>query len=126
MSILSIPNTHVNGTPADATDVNENMAAVAAIVNGLLDDDNINLLSEDKVVFDGTGGHDHSGGTAGKVIPLAVNNGAAGLLKYKSGSVSIADGANAAITYSGVAFTATPMIKVTWGSTKSDAQPLGS
>ena len=119
MATLSIPNTFVNGTPADATKVNQNFTDTAAQVNNI---ENANVgaaaaIVESKVAFSGTG-HGHTGGTDGKVlgataVPLAVNNGAQGTMLFKSGTTAaIAFGGYLDITFTGTAFSQSPIIQI--------------
>lgn len=91
MGAITIPNTFVNGTPADATEVNDNFTAITDVVNGSIDGDNISTVPEAQVVF-GDAGHTHEGGTTGANIPvgaaaLAADNGAQGTLLVKTGTV---------------------------------------
>ena len=115
MPTLSIPNIFANRiapgvSPADADKVNANFNAIATLLNGQLDDDNIASIVEASISFDdGNGhahgggsdgkplelaeaaitfnadGHDHSGGSAGAVAAIAVENGAQGTVKVMSG-----------------------------------------
>ena len=72
MATVTIPNTFANGTPADATEVNANFDAITAQVNGGIDDDNVDAISEGNVTFNDSTGHTHSGaGNDGTNIPEA-------------------------------------------------------
>jgi len=91
MADLTIPNSFTNGSPADATKVNENFNDVATAVNNRY---NISDDDEDTITFK-DGGHDHSGGTSGEPVtdasglPLAIAGGAKGVIKVVSGNVAI-------------------------------------
>lgn len=108
MATVTIPNTFTAATNAVAADVNanftalaagvnsienENVAAAAAIVGSKLDLSSATIL-EDYVTFDGSTGHDHSGGTAGTLISTVTpGTGVAGV----QGTINAVRGVTAVI-----------------------------
>src|SRR3990167_6463861 len=120
MATLTIPNTFVNGQPADGTAVNANNDAISTVVNNL-NDDNVaaGAFSEEKITFDVASGHDHDG-TNSKSIALATNNAAQGSIKFKSGTTAeIASGDILAIVFpvDDNAFTQIPILQVMYDDT---------
>ena len=146
MPDLTIPNTFVNSTDAlkqaaNATEINENFAAVQTLVNGLLDGDNFRALSDRKIIFDegaghdhdginskeidsapesgivfADGGHDHSGGGDGSVLPTVDEDAdTQGIIKIRSGSTDILSGASLIIDLDG-SFTQTPYKVAVWNT----------
>src|SRR3990167_7104934 len=69
---INVPNRFTNLTQkADADKMNANFDAVAAKLNGAIGDDEVDEISESIVLMNPTSGHDHSGGSKGKLIVLA-------------------------------------------------------
>jgi len=130
MGTLTIPNVFTNLTQkANADDMNENFAEIAAKLNGNLDGDNISAIAEAKITFNPTTGHDHSGGSKGKPLEIAEDkidfdfetghdhdgsssrlaalakvNGVEGTVKVASGTKSVAKGDSEIIDISGYGF----------------------
>ncbi len=125
MGAITIPNTFIAGTNAEAAKVNANFTVITDEANGELDNENIAddaAIAESKLAFDATSGHDHSGSTNGKTIAgtsvsLAQVNHASngrGTLKMKlsSAPVSIGPFATVDVTFTGEAFTNVPALSI--------------
>lgn len=109
-------------TKASAPDVNSNFSKIVMEVNGGLDDSNVAsdaAIVEAKLAFAGSDGHDHrKDSTKGtpidvmSMVDAAVNNGAAGVVKFKSGTVTLEHPCLEGFSYEGEAFTQVPVLTV--------------
>jgi hypothetical protein len=119
MGTLTISNEFVNGTPADATKMNTNFTDITTVVNTGLTNENINAAAaivEAKIAFSASTGHTHNG-TNSTLAALAVAGdggataGAQGTVRFKTGTVDIADGDSVTLTYA-ESFTGIPLVLV--------------
>lgn len=114
MALVTIPNTFVSGTKAEAAKVNANFSAVAAGVNSI-DNANVNsaaAIQESKILFDNAG-HGHSGGTDGKLVAVPASDTLYGMVKMVSGvTAAVAPGDHVDIDWTATGFTGIPMVQV--------------
>ncbi len=117
---LSIPNTFVFDTIANADEVNENFDAIANEINGNLANANFDAaaaVEEGKFKFTseeaGGDGHSHDG-TDSTLMPLGTD-GVRGAVIFQSGNKEVASESSEAITFD-VTYNEVPLIIVGYGS----------